>query len=76
MSTVRPELFPVPVKCAWYHLGLDFVGPISPPSRMGNQYNLTISDYFTKFAWAKATPTKEAVNVITALREVQCVVVV
>ena len=25
MSTARPELFPVPVKCAWYHLGLDFV---------------------------------------------------
>ena len=67
------ELIPVPVKCAWYHLGLDFVGPISPPS---NQYILTISDYFTKFAQAKATPTKEAVNVITALREVQCVVVV
>ena len=55
---------------AWYHLGMDFVGPISPPSRTGNRYILTISDYFTKFAWAKALPTKEAVNVAQALREV------
>ena len=66
----RPELCPVPVKSPWYHLGMDFVGPISPPSRSGNRYVLTVSDYFTKFAWAKALPTKEAVNVAQALREV------
>ncbi len=49
---------------------MDFVGPISPPSKNGNRYVLTISDYFTKFAWAKALPTKEAVNVVQALRQV------
>ena len=70
ISTVRPELHPVPVKSPWYHLGIDFVGPISPPSSQGNRYILTISDYFTKFTWAKALPTKEAVNVVSTLREV------
>ena len=36
----------------------------------GNSYILTVSDYFTRFGWAKALPTKEAVNVVQALREV------
>lgn len=66
----RPELYPVPVKSPWYHLGMDFVGPISPISSSGNRYILTVSDYFTKFAWAKALPTKEAINVVSSLREV------
>ncbi len=52
---------------------MDFIGPLSPPSQSGNRYILTISDYFTKFAWAKAFPTKEAVGVVGATREV-CVV--
>ena len=51
------------------HLG--FVGPISPPSSAGNRYILTVSDYFTKFAWAHALPTKEAVSVVAALRQVR-----
>ena len=60
----------MPVKAPWYHLGMDFIGPLSPPSRNGNWFILTISDYFTKFAWAKAFPTKEATNVVAALKEV------
>ena len=60
----------MPVKSPWHHLGMDFVGPISPPSQDGNRYILTMSDCFTKFAWAKAMPTKEAVNVVSALKEV------
>ena len=70
LTTERPELHPVPVKSPWHHLGMDFVGPISPPSQDGNRYILTVSDYFTKFAWAKAMATKEAMNVVSALREV------
>ena len=65
--TVRPELHPVPVKSTWHHIGLDFVGPINPPTATGNQYILTLCDYFSKFAWAKAMPNKEAVNVVSAL---------
>ena len=66
----RPELHPVPVKSPWFQLGIDFVGPVSPPSQSGNRYIMTVSDYFTKFGWAKALPTKEAVPVVAALREV------
>lgn len=63
----RPELNPIPVKSPWYHIGMDFIGPISPTSTAGNRYILTISDYFTKFTWA---PTKEASGVVRALRQV------
>lgn len=67
----RPELHPVAVKSPWHQLGIDFVGPISPPSQSGNRYILTVSDYFTKYGWAKAMPTKEAIPVVSALREVR-----
>ena len=30
IDTLRPELYPIPVKSPWYHIGMDFVGPISP----------------------------------------------
>ena len=70
LTTEHPKLHPVPVKSLLYHLGMDFVGPVSPRTQGGNRYILTVSDYFTKFAWAKAMPTKEAVNVVSALKEV------
>ena len=66
----RPELHPVPVKSPWYHLGIDFIGPISPVSRSGNRFILTVSDYFTKFAYACALPTKEASGVVASLKQV------
>lgn len=53
-----------------FHIGINFVGPIYPPSKAGNRYILTALDYFTRFGWAKALPTKEAKNVVTALKEV------
>ena len=43
----RPELNPILVKSPWFHPGIDFIGPISPPSSAGNRYILTVSDYFT-----------------------------
>ena len=46
----RPELHLIAVKSPRHHLGIDFIGPISPTSRAGNHYILTVSDYFTKFA--------------------------
>ncbi len=62
-------MHPVPVKSPWYHLEMEFIGPISPTSTNGNHYILTQSDYFTKFGWAKALPSKEAKNVVVALCE-------
>ena len=66
LNTERPELHPIPVKSPMYHIGIDFVGPISPTSLTGNRYILTVSDYFTRFRWANALPTKEARNVVSA----------
>ena len=71
IATEKPELHPVPVKSPWYHLGIDFVGPISPVSISGNHYILTVSDYFTKFGWAVPMQTKEARPVVSELRKVQ-----
>ena len=51
LMITRPELHPVPVKSAWYHIGMDFVGPIHPMTHNGNQFILTICDYFSKFGW-------------------------
>ena len=70
LNLEHPELHPVPVKSPMYHIGIDFVGPISPMSSSGNRYILMVSDYFTRFGWAKALPTKEAKNVVSALKEV------
>ena len=52
MVTQRPELHCVPVKSPWFHIAIDFIGPINPVSAAGNCYILTVSDYFTKFTEA------------------------
>ena len=70
LTLERPELHPILVKSLMYHIGIDFVGPILPTSSAGNRYILMVSDYFTRFGWAKALPTKEARNVVDALKEV------
>ena len=31
------ELHPVPVHTTWYHVAIDFIGPISPVSLSGNR---------------------------------------
>ena len=69
--TEMPELHPVPVKSPWHHIGMDFIGPISPVSTSGNRYICTISDYFTKFGWAVVVPNKEARTVVFELRKVE-----
>jgi hypothetical protein len=38
--------------------GLDFIGPISPPSSAGHIFILTATDSFTR--WAEAVPLKNA----------------
>lgn len=70
IDTVSPELHPIPVVSPWYHVGIDFIGPVSPASTMGNKYILTVADYFTKFVDATALPTKEADGVATTLFKV------
>ena len=70
ISTVAPALHCVPVVSPWYHIGIDFIGPISPASTQGSHYILTVADYFTKFVEAIPTPTKHAEGVASNLFKV------
>lgn len=70
VSKAAPQLHPVPVVSPWYHIGIDFIGPISPPSQQGNVYILTIIDYFTKFVEAVPLPNKLASGVAAVLFKV------
>ena len=70
LTSGTPQLNPIPVKSPWYMVGIDIVGPISPPADDSSQYILTIIDYFTK--WAEAVPTvdKSAASTSTVLFKV------
>lgn len=70
IKTGTPELHPVPVVSTWYHLGIDFVGPLTYKSKQGNTYILTVSDYFSKFVQAIPCTNKEASTVCEALFQV------
>ena len=67
ISTAAPELHPVPVVSPWHHIGIDFIGSISPPSIQGSQYILTVTDYFTKFVEAIPMQSKHAEGVASSL---------
>ena len=69
LTTGVPELHPVKVHSPWYHLGIDFVGPL-PMASDGSRYILTISDYFSKWIDAVGTPNKEASTVAEVLFKV------
>ena len=47
---------------SWKQIGIDIVGPL-PCTEHGNKYIIVVTDYFTKWPEAKASPTKEAGNV-------------
>ena len=68
--TSCPELHLIPVHSPWHHVGMDFIGPISPISNNGNRFILTLSDYFSKWAEAVPLPTKEATGVAVSLMKV------
>eukprot|EP00731_Ephydatia_muelleri_P023038 Em0015g621a len=67
LTTATPELHPVPVQSPWFHLGVNFIGPISPVSSKGNCFILTLSDYFIKWVEAVPLPTKESNGIAEAL---------
>ena len=69
ITTATPELHPVPVKLPWYHVGIDFIGPVTT-SDSGNRYILTLSDYCSKWVEAVPTQTKHASGVAHALFKV------
>ncbi len=42
--------------------------------RFCHRYILTVSDYCSKFAWATALPSKEAIPVVSVLHEVGLII--
>ena len=70
MDTGVPELHPIPVVSTWYHLGINFIGPLKHKSTQGNWFILTISDYFSKFVQAFACFNKEAATICDVLFKV------
>ena len=68
--TSYPDLHPIPVHSPWHHVGMDFIGPVSPISSNGNRFILTLSDYFSKWVEAVPLPTKEATGVAASLMKV------
>ncbi len=70
LTTGKPELHPIGVKSPWFQIGIDYIGPISPPASDGSRFILTVSDYFSK--WVEAIPTvdKEASTVAIQLYKV------
>ena len=69
MTVDAPELHPIPVHSPWFHLGIDFVGPVTQ-SANGNRFILTVSDYFTKWVEAVALPSKCASGIANSLFKV------
>eukprot|EP00731_Ephydatia_muelleri_P005131 Em0002g1307a len=66
----QPELHPVPIHSPWYHVGIDFIGPITPASSSGNRFILTLSDYYTKWVDAVPLPSKHATGVAASLLKI------
>ena len=55
-------------------MAIDFVGPISPTSRNGNRFILTVSDYFTNWMEAIPLPSKCANGVAETLFKVMIII--
>ena len=70
LTTSYLELNPIPLHSHWHHVGMDFIGPLSPISSNGNRFILTLSDYFSKWAEAVPLPTKEVTGVAESLMKV------
>ena len=56
-----PSLHPIPVSDMWNKVGIDLIE--FPVSKNGNQYCITLTDYFSKWAEACPIPTKESRHV-------------
>ena len=65
LKKATDELHPIPVVSPWYHVGMDLVK--MPVSKSGNNYLLTVMDYFTKWPHAVPIPDKSARTVASAL---------
>lgn len=54
----------------WYLVGMDLIGPYTCSN--GNQYILTVTDYFSKYVEAVPIPDKSAVSVAKGIYKIYC----
>ena len=43
MTTGAPQLHPISVHSPWHMIGIDFIGPLSPPADDGSRYSNAIA---------------------------------
>ena len=65
-GSLRP--IPIPTK-HWAQVGMDLIGPM-PKTPRGNQYIITLTDYFSKWAEAAALMDKTAHGVASFIHTV------
>lgn len=66
------DLQPIPVEPqVWYMVGMDLVGPYRKTAD-GNQYILTVTDYFSKYVEAVPIPDKTALSVAKGIFKLYC----
>ena len=61
--SIKKRLAAIPLHPIWVYQpfsqwGLDFIGPINPPSNSGHKWILVATDYFTR--WTEAVALKDA----------------
>jgi hypothetical protein len=74
LFTGKPQLAalplrPVVIEAPFQQWGLDFIGPINPPSSQGHAYILNATDYFIKWVEAKAMKKTTFVVVCEFIKE-------
>ena len=70
----RQKLAPLPLhtvveRVSFFKWGLDFIGPISPPSSASHIFILTATDYFTRWTEAVALKNAKAEQVVNFLQD-------
>ena len=61
------DLHPVPVpNSSWKQIGIDLIGPL-PTTTNGNKYVIVVTDYFSKWPEAWASPTKKPLMLLSFL---------
>ena len=55
----------------WYMVGMDLIGPLKK-TKDGDQYILTMTDYFSKYVETVALPDKQASTVARGIFQIYC----
>ena len=65
----RGELNPLPMCSSWFHLGIDFISPISLPSSAGNRYIIPACNCIGQFhevCFGSSNTNEESCGIVAA----------